>query len=118
MIKAITAMATLIAQTTAIKALQAPPQEDLDDEPENGITFPEGKEDLIKIHPSNYPASFHLSNEIGGHCSATMISPRMALTAAHCIFKYWNTPIPSNVTPRVTLTNSDPDVSAETFNVV
>ena len=77
------------------------------DGPEFTIVYPEGEADNIDLEPWRYPESFAW----GLWCSATMITPRVALTAAHCVFDDMDGPNPtSNGRPiSVTLTNSDPN---------
>ena len=52
-------------------------------------------------------------------CSGTMISPQMALTAAHCVPEGWNNAnVPAHV--KIKLTNPDenvPEEQYEEFNV-
>ena len=74
------------------------------------IVYPEGEEGNIDIDPSNYPESFGWG--VGFLCSATMISPRVAITAAHCIPDGWDGTNPTDDSGdaiEVTLTNSDPN---------
>jgi len=49
---------------------------------------------LIQIDPAKYPMVFKWP-ENGFRCGATMVSPQMALTAAHCVRANWDTSDPN-----------------------
>ena len=105
---------TLIASTKAIKTTDTSINGGSSGDIETGIVYPDGREDEIRVPPHWYPASFGWFGD-GGFCSGTMVSPRMALTAAHCVSKRWNSDnLPNNA--RVKLTGST-EGQFEWFNI-
>ena len=83
-----------------------------DDEYE--IIYPDGMQDLIQIDAHNYPASLRFSSNFGGFCSGTMVTPRVLLTAAHCINDGWDgINNPDYSSSWIPLTDSVPDEQGE-----
>jgi protease YdgD len=72
---AVVLLVALLATTVAARAEQL-----------KGI---KGADDRVEVKASQYPWSAigRLNNSAGGHCSAILIAPRLAVTAAHCL---WN----------------------------
>ena len=58
------------------------------------IVYPGDQVDAIRADPSEYKPVFKWPRE-GFRCGATMVSPRMALTAAHCIEAGWDASVPN-----------------------
>ena len=63
------------------------------------IVYPGDQVDLIRIDRQEYPMVFKWPEE-GFRCGATMVSDRMALTAAHCVTALWDRTDP-NLTVRL-----------------
>ena len=74
-----------------------PPDDPSNPDDEYEIVYPDGMQGMIEIEAYNYPASFgytlcFIENGVRrcGYCSATMITPSIAVTAAHCILPGWD----------------------------
>lgn len=48
------------------------------------IVFPDGETEAARIDPNEFPAVFKWPHN-APRCGATMVSERVALTAAHCV---------------------------------
>jgi len=87
-------------------------------DPEALIVYPVGEEENIDIEPWRYPESFAW----GLWCSATMIHPRVAMTAAHCVFEGLDGTNPkrpgSNNPIRVTLAHHTANGPSHTTEIV
>ena len=111
--KSLLAAMTLIAETRAIRpsliSIDWPGEEG----PDHAIIYPEGQEDEVRVSPKLYPMSFTWPTS-SPWCSGTMISPQMALTAAHCVPEAWNNAnVPWHV--KIKLTNPDENVPEEQY---
>ena len=65
------------------------------------IVYPGDQVDLIRIDREEFKMVFEWPRE-GFRCGATMVSPQMALTAAHCVTANWDA--------------SDPNLTVELWN--
>ena len=61
---------------------------------EEKIVYPGENVDLIRVDRQDYPMVFKWPEE-GFRCGATMVSPQMALTAAHCVTAAWDSGNPN-----------------------
>ena len=83
-----TYLAASIAAMSGAMTLGDVPILDVPDKP-NGIpqpmiVYPDGRTNEIRVSRELYPAVFKWP-KASPRCGATMISPTMALTAAHCV---------------------------------
>jgi len=58
--------------------------------PDLHIVYPDGETESVRIDSNLYPAVFKWP-KAGPRCGATMVAPRVALTAAHCVSAGENT---------------------------
>ena len=58
-------------------------------EPDYKIVYPGEHVDQIRADPQDYPFVFKWPTS-GFRCGGTMITPSIALTAAHCIEQWWD----------------------------
>ena len=81
-------IATIAAMASAFKTdgSGSKPGDDFD----SHIVFPDGSAPAVRVDPNKYPAVFKWP-ENNPRCGATMVSPRVALTAAHCVRESENT---------------------------
>ena len=49
------------------------------------IVYPGDEVDAIRADPAEYKPVFKWPKNLGPRCGATMVAPRVALTAAHCL---------------------------------
>ena len=75
-------IATIAAMASAFKTdgSGSKPGDDFD----THIVFPDGSIPDVRVDPNLYPAVFKWPNN-SPRCGATMVSKRVALTAAHCV---------------------------------
>ena len=81
--------ATIAALTTAFELTIDGPAKD-EGIPDFGIVYPDGETDSVRIDPNEFPAVFKWP-KAGPRCGATMVAPRVALTASHCVSAGENT---------------------------
>lgn len=76
--------ATIATLTTAFDLSVELPGEN-EGKPDLHIVYPDGETDSVRIDPNTYPAVFVWTLNETPMCGGTMVSPRMALTAASCL---------------------------------
>ena len=81
--------ATIAALTSAFDLTIEGPGKD-EGVPDLHIVYPDGETESVRIDPKLYPAVFKWP-KAGPRCGATMVAPRVALTAAHCVSEGENT---------------------------
>ena len=80
-------IATIVAMASSFKTDgSSKPGNDFD----TLIVFPDGSTSDVRVDPNLYPAVFKWPQN-APRCGATMVSPRIALTAAHCVREAENT---------------------------
>ena len=81
--------ATIVAMTSAFEITIEGPAKD-QGIPDFQIVYPDGETDSVRIDPNLYPAVFKWP-KANPRCGGTMVTPRVALTAAHCVRQTENT---------------------------
>ena len=75
-----------------------------DGKPQPMIVYPDGRTNEIRVSRELYPAVFKWPKN-SPRCGATMISPQMALTAAHCVSQ--GEDMAQNLNMQIELTDGD-----------
>jgi V8-like Glu-specific endopeptidase len=108
-----TLIAATIATLTSAFDLSVELPGENEGRPDLHIVYPDGETDSVRIDPNTYPAVFAWP-EGSRRCGATMVSPRMALTAGHCIRDYEESS--TNLDMQIQLTDGSDNYS--TYNIV
>ena len=104
--------ATIAALASAFEITIEGPSKD-DGTSEFQIVYPDGETDSVRIDPNLYPAVFKWP-KANPRCGGTMVTPRVALTAAHCVTAGENTN--PDLTMQIELTDGNNNYT--TYNIV